>query len=72
MVAFIFRSTKSDEIYYGGEVRGESAIKKEEEIGSPVIHTYEVGNILIDLLWSPSILKVKSMAQCKIAVSPVH
>ncbi|KAI0240277.1 Integrin alpha-PS1 [Lamellibrachia satsuma] len=32
------------EVFYGGEVKGESAITYEDEIGSTVIHSYEVKN----------------------------
>jgi integrin alpha 7 len=37
-------SVRQKEVYYGGEIRGESAITTEEQIGSLVIHRYEVKN----------------------------
>ena len=30
------------ELFYGGEVRGESAVKVENDIGGEVVHRYEV------------------------------
>ena len=40
------RSQVADEVFYSGEVRGESAITREEDIGSVVVHTYEVRFLL--------------------------
>ncbi|XP_064648554.1 integrin alpha-PS1-like isoform X2 [Lineus longissimus] len=33
-----------EQVFYGGEVKGESAIRIEKEIGSPLVHSYEVIN----------------------------
>ena len=30
------------EVFYGGEIKGESAVEYENEIGSSVVHSYEV------------------------------
>ena len=40
--AFIFRDSDPREVYYGGIVRGESAMRYESQIGPSVVHTYEV------------------------------
>jgi len=36
------RVSYPQQVAYGGEVLGESAVKSEEQIGGEVIHTYEV------------------------------
>ncbi|XP_022240619.1 integrin alpha-PS1-like [Limulus polyphemus] len=33
-----------EQVLYGGEIKGETAMKSEDDIGSPVFHTYEVIN----------------------------
>ena len=40
------RSSRPSEVFYSGEVKGESAIEYEEEIGSQVEHSYEVSTIM--------------------------
>ena len=41
----LFSSRSSPEqVVYSGEIRGESAIKSENDIGPAVNHTYEVSN----------------------------
>ena len=43
MVALYFYSySEPPELFYGGEVVGESKIKYEDEIGGQVVHSYEV------------------------------
>lgn len=37
-------STEPDQVFYGGEVRGESSMVYEEDVGSLVVHTYVVTN----------------------------
>ncbi|KAI1301767.1 Integrin alpha-PS1 [Halotydeus destructor] len=37
-------STEPDQVFYGGEVKGESAMVYEEDVGSVVVHTYVVTN----------------------------
>lgn len=39
-----FRHSEPREVYYGGVVKGASAMKLEDEIGPVVTHTYEVIN----------------------------
>lgn len=34
-----------DQVFYGGDVRGESAMKYAEDIGTPVQHTYQIQNL---------------------------
>ena len=36
------RSEAADPVFYGGEPRGESAIKYEDEIGNNIVQSYEV------------------------------
>jgi len=38
----IARVSSPQQVAYGGEVLGESVIESEEQIGSEVIHTYDV------------------------------
>jgi len=40
------RVSSPQQIAYGGEVLGESVIESEEQIGSEVIHTYDVSHWL--------------------------
>ena len=47
------RQSEPESIFYGGEVRGESAIKFEDQIGTEVKHKYEVSHNQ----WSFFILK---------------
>ena len=37
-------STEPDQVFYGGEIVGESSMRYEEDIGSLVVHTYVVTN----------------------------
>ena len=39
------RVSSPQQVAYGGEVLGESVIESEEQIGSEVIHTYDVSCI---------------------------
>lgn len=48
-----------EQVFYGGEVRGESAMKYVEEIGTPVQHSYQIQNhgpvrvpyLKVEILW---------------------
>ena len=40
----ISRKTEEEQVFYGGEVVGESAVKYLEQIGSRVIHKYIIHN----------------------------
>ena len=37
-------TTEPDQVFYGGEIRGESSMVYEEDVGSLVLHTYAVTN----------------------------
>jgi hypothetical protein len=37
-------SSEPDQVFYGGEVRGESSMVYEDDVGSVVLHTYAVTN----------------------------
>lgn len=37
-------STEPDQVFYGGDIKGESSMVYEEDIGSVVVHTYVVTN----------------------------
>lgn len=37
-------STEPDQVFYGGEVKGESSMVYEDDVGSVVLHTYAVTN----------------------------
>ena len=40
----IFRITQDEQVFYGGDIVGESAVKYLEQIGSRVIHKYTIHN----------------------------
>lgn len=37
-------NSRSPQVYYGGEIKGESAMKSLDDIGTSVIHTFQVIN----------------------------
>lgn len=37
-----FRAARPEQVFYGGEVKGESAMTYFDDIGTRVIHTYQV------------------------------
>lgn len=41
---FIYRSAKPEQVFYGGIVRGESAMIFKDDIGSRVVHTFQAYN----------------------------
>ena len=43
-IVFDFRSARPEQVFYAGEVREESAMQYLDQVGSRVIHTYEVYN----------------------------
>lgn len=43
------RVAKPSQVYFGGEVKGESAIKTEEEIGSLIDYEFRVNMMIVCL-----------------------
>ena len=41
-LVLFYRQSHPTDVFYGGEVLGESAIKYEDQIGPMVVHSYEV------------------------------
>jgi hypothetical protein len=41
---FLFRFARPPQVFYGGEIKGESAMKDLDDIGTSVIHTFQVYN----------------------------
>lgn len=59
LTSLIFSVATPEQVFYGGEVIGESAIKYMDEIGTEVIHKYVVDNrgpwrvdeLQVEVLW---------------------
>lgn len=38
------RYARPPQVFYGGEIKGESAMKHLEDIGTSVVHTFQISN----------------------------
>lgn len=45
------RAARPEQVFYGGEMKGESAMTYFDDIGTRVIHTYQVNNKLNNSLY---------------------
>lgn len=41
---YVCRLARPEQVFYGGQIKGESAMVYKDEIGSRILHTYQVFN----------------------------
>lgn len=46
----IFRAARPEQVFYGGDIKGESAMTYFDDVGTRVVHTYQVQNLIMNYL----------------------
>lgn len=44
LMIFIFRLARPEQVFYGGQIKDVNSVKYRDEVGSRVLHTYQVFN----------------------------